>query len=194
MPCDFSLRLVGGGSSRFRSVVRLPFDSGLLDQSRHRMKRPGAARTEKAFEINAPSAIARSVAACCACSAGCVAMIAWEAAAGPTAPPVRASEARPLATRRRSLAAASHCNSRANATSIVGRDFRPNHTEQRAIAAPHAFNGLCDDEGVPLICPTCQVLTPQSVLAGARLLLCMGLFSIFLLGATATRRGCENPA
>jgi len=39
---------------------------------------------------------------------------------------------------------------------------------------------LCDDEGVPLICPTCQVLA-QSVLAGDRLLLCMGLFSIFLV-------------
>jgi hypothetical protein len=32
---------------------------------------------------------------------------------------------------------------------------------------PRAFNGLCDDEGVPLICPTCQVFA-QSVLAGAR--------------------------
>src|SRR6266571_510559 len=47
---------------------------------------------------------------------------------------------------------------------------------------------LADDEGVPLICPTCQVLA-QSVLAGARLLLCMGLFSIFLVGSQ--RRGCE---
>jgi len=41
---------------------------------------------------------------------------------------------------------------------------------------------LCDDEGVQLICPTCQVLA-QSVLTGDRLLLCMGLFSIFWLGA-----------
>jgi len=72
--------------------------------------------------------------------------------------------------------------SRANANSIVGRHFRPNHTEQRAIAGPRAFNGLCDDEGVPLICPTCQVLA-QSVLAGDRMLLCMGLFSIFLVGS-----------
>ena len=45
-----------------------------------------------------------------------------------------------------------------------------------------ASNGLCDDEGVPLICPTCQVLA-QSVPAGDRLLLCMGLFSIFLVGS-----------
>jgi hypothetical protein len=51
---------------------------------RHRMKQPGAARTEKAFKINVPSAIVRSIAPCCACSAGCPAMIAWEAAAGPT--------------------------------------------------------------------------------------------------------------
>src|SRR6266550_3838073 len=90
---------------------------------RHRMKRPSAARTEKAFKT-----------------------------------------------------------SRANANSIVGRHFRPNHTERRAIAGPRALNGLCDDEGVPLICPTCQVLT-QGVLAGDRLLLCMGLFSIFLVGS-----------
>jgi len=33
-----------------------------------------------------------------------------------------------------------------------------------------------------LICPTCQVLA-QSVLTGDRLLLCMGLFSIFLVGS-----------
>src|SRR5712671_5048315 len=83
--------------------------------------------------------------------------------------------------------------SRANANSIVGRDFRPNHTDRRAIAGPRALNGLCDDEGVPLICPTCQVLA-QSVLTGDRRLLCMGLFSIFWLEAKATRRGCENPA
>src|SRR3979409_334784 len=60
--------------------------------------------------------------------------------------------------------------------------FAQNHTERRAIAGPRAFNGLCDDEGVPLICPTCQVFA-QSVLAGDRLLLCMGLFSIFLVGS-----------
>src|ERR1700704_5274761 len=90
---------------------------------RHRMKRPGAPRTEKAFKT-----------------------------------------------------------SRANENSIVGRHFRPNHTEWRAIAGPRALNGLCDDEGVPLICPTCQVWT-QGVLAGDRLLLCMGLFSIFLVGS-----------
>src|ERR1700716_1743516 len=60
--------------------------------------------------------------------------------------------------------------------------FDQNHTEQRAIAGPRAFNGLCDDEGVPLICPTGQVLA-TSGLAGDPLLLCMGLFSIFLVGS-----------
>ncbi len=50
---------------------------------------------------------------------------------------------------------------------------------------PRSFDGLCDDEAVPLICPTCQV-SAQSVGAGDRLLLCMGLFSIFLAGAAAT--------
>jgi len=34
------------------------------------------------------------------------------------------------------------------------RIFAQNRTEQRATAGPRAFNGLCDDEGVPLICPT----------------------------------------
>src|SRR6267154_4440246 len=36
--------------------------------------------------------------------------------------------------------------------------FAQHHTEGRAIAGPRAFSGLCDEEGVPLICPTCQVL------------------------------------
>lgn len=74
----------------------------------HRMKRPGAARPEKAFKINVPSAIVRRVASYCACAAGCPAMIAWEAAAGPTerrqgsrrarpAPPARGLDCAPLA-------------------------------------------------------------------------------------------------
>ena len=47
-----------------------------------------------------------------------------------------------------------------------------------------------------MICPTCQVLA-QSVLAGDRLLLCMGLFSIFLVGsysdAAWLRESCLKP-
>src|SRR5258708_38071511 len=70
------------------------------------------------------------------------------------------------------------------------------HTERRAMAGPRASNGLCDDEAVPLICPTCQVLA-QSILAGDRLLLCMGLFSIFLVGshgdAAWRRESCLKP-
>src|SRR6266404_9317519 len=57
-------------------------------------------------------------------------------------------------------------------------------------------NRLCDNEGVPLICPTCQVLA-QSVLTGDRLLLCMGLFSIFLVGSQSDaawlRESCLKP-
>jgi hypothetical protein len=75
---------------------------------RHRIRGRGAVRTEKAFKINVPSAIVRSIASCCACSAGCLAMIAWEAAAGPTerrqgsrcarpAPPARGLDCAPLA-------------------------------------------------------------------------------------------------
>src|SRR5438105_9790362 len=52
------------------------------------------------------------------------------------------------------------------------------------IAGPRAFNGLCDDEEVPLICPTCQILVQHP--AGDCLLLCMGLFSIFLVGSHCT--------
>src|SRR6267142_3952673 len=55
---------------------------------------------------------------------------------------------------------------------------------------------LRDNEGVPLICPTCQVLA-QSVLTGDRLLLCMGLFSIFLVGSQSDaawlREYCLKP-
>src|SRR6266403_5556917 len=96
---------------------------------RHRMKRPGAARTEKAFKT-----------------------------------------------------------SRANANSIVGRDFRPNYTERRAIAGPRALNGSCDDEGVPLICPTCQVFAQSASVPATGCYLAWGRFRYFWLGATATWR------
>jgi hypothetical protein len=79
--------------------------------------------------------------------------------------------------------------------------FAQHYTERRAMAGSRAFDGrafdgLCDDEGVPLICPTCQVLA-QSVSAGERLLLCMGLSSIFLVGshsdAAWLRESCLKP-
>src|SRR4051794_2378456 len=44
-----------------------------------------------------------------------------------------------------------------------------------------------DGEVVPLICPTCQV-SVQTAGCGGRRLLCMGLFSTFLLGAAAIGR------
>src|SRR5438552_2867260 len=55
-----------------------------------------------------------------------------------------------------------------------------------AIAGPRAFNGSCDGEGVPLICPTCQVLAQTSLPATA-CYLAWGCFRYFWLGATATR-------
>jgi hypothetical protein len=48
-------------------------------------------------------------------------MIAWEAAAGPTAPPARASEAR-----RRQQAAASHCNFKSHCNFNREQGFPPN--------------------------------------------------------------------
>src|SRR5437667_848556 len=65
-----------------------------------------------------------------------------------------------------------------------------------AIVGPRAFSGLCDDEGVPLICPTCQVLA-QSVLAGDRLLTLHGVvFDIFVgshSDAARLRDSCLKP-
>jgi hypothetical protein len=73
---------------------------------------------------------------------------------------------------------------------IIGEAVSPDvPTEQRAVGRPRSFDGLCDEEAVPLICPTCQV-SAQSVGAGDRLLHCMGLFSIFLWREPATRREC----
>ena len=49
---------------------------------------------------------------------------------------------------------------RADATSIVGKDFLPaiaqSHRTARCRAGPRAFCKLRDDGIVPLICPTCQ--------------------------------------
>ncbi len=72
------------------------------------------------------------------------------------------------------------------------RGFACRHPEQPPLRARGRSSGFCDDEAVLLICPTCQV-SAQSVGSGGRLLLCMGLFSIFLAGAAATRRDSETP-
>jgi hypothetical protein len=60
--------------------------------------------------------------------------------------------------------------------SIVGEDVSRNRSDAPAIAGRRAFTTLRDDEEMPLICPTCQGAVSN---AGGRLLLCMGLFSIF---------------
>jgi hypothetical protein len=57
----------------------------------------------------------------------------------------------------------------------VGEDFSRNRTDQPAIAGRRGFKRLRDDEGMPLICPTCQIVF-RSIRADSRLLLCMGLF------------------
>src|SRR6266550_2563751 len=59
---------------------------------------------------------------------------------------------------------------------------------QMQSAGPRAFNGLCDDEGVPLICPTCQVFAQSASVPATACYLAWGRFRYFWLGATATRR------
>jgi hypothetical protein len=72
------------------------------------------------------------------------------------------------ATRRRSFAAA------IPAVSIVGEDLGRNRADAPASwCGATVFTRLRDDEEMPLICPTCQVASPND---GSRLLLCMGLF------------------
>ena len=75
-----------------------------------------------------------------------------------------------------------------------GRGRRPSSgsprpfQKQRAIAGPRAFNGSCDDEGVPLICPTCQVFAQSASVPATGCYLAWGRFRYFWLGATATWR------
>jgi hypothetical protein len=53
-------------------------------------------------------------------------------------------------------------------------------------AAPWASYKLRDDAIVPLICPTCQnVFAGKESMPATTMLLCMGLFSMFWLGASA---------
>src|SRR5712671_3836559 len=77
-------------------------------------------------------------------------------------PRARASEsARGSATREATLRCGEPMQlRRADATSIVGKDFLPaiaqSHRTARCRAGPRAFCKLRDDGIVPLICPTCQ--------------------------------------
>jgi hypothetical protein len=66
-------------------------------------------------------------------------------------------------------------------TSRVGKDFRPSSSRTARCGGPRVLAKLGDDEGMPLICPTCQVW--RQAYAGDGRLLCMGLFSIFLVGS-----------
>jgi hypothetical protein len=45
-----------------------------------------------------------------------------------------------------------------------------------------------DDGVVPLICPTCQMVSQDAQHDGSRRLLCMGLFSVFLLSGHGSFR------
>src|SRR6266700_2912245 len=69
------------------------------------------------------------------------------------------------------------------------------HRTARAIAGPRAFNGLCEDEGMPLICPTCQVLMAQSGPSRQLTGTLHGVVFDILLGEPPRRGGgCGNPA
>jgi len=82
---------------------------------------------------------------------------------------------------------ASRCNFK-----LWVRIFAQNRTEERAIAGPRAFNGLCDDEGVPLICPTCQVFAQSASVPATACYLAWGRFRYFCLGATAAWRFLQS--
>ena len=67
------------------------------------------------------------------------------------------------------------------------KTFCPQSREEPVAGqGPWAFCKLRDDGMVPLICPTCQNVfagLAQSIHAATTVLLCMGLFSIFVLEA-----------
>ncbi|WP_334496876.1 hypothetical protein [Bradyrhizobium sp. AZCC 1678] len=68
----------------------------------------------------------------------------------------------------------------------VWTGFACNRAEEPAVGGAMGFNELRDDAIMLLICPTCQNVFAGFALgihARDHLLLCMGLFSIFWLGA-----------
>src|SRR6266581_5848856 len=58
---------------------------------------------------------------------------------------------------------------------------------QMQSAGPRAFNGLCDDEGMPLIRPTCQVFAQSTSVPATACYFAWGCFRYFWLGAQLRR-------
>ena len=71
--------------------------------------------------------------------------------------------------------------------SIVGKNFSPKVAPNRAL---RAFDGLCDDEAVPLICPTCQVFAQSASLPATACYFAWGCFRYF--GGEPQLRGGEK--
>src|SRR6266576_7124579 len=136
---------------------------------------------DKSFIRGVTAAVVRSVAATAVVllKPGAVFMSIFSLARAPTARAVRQR-------------AGDHSLRRAGATSTVDKEFcgssrrSARHQAGPYQAGPWASCGWRDDGVVPLICPTCQILSqPRRHHASDHLLLCMGLFSIFQLGALA---------
>jgi hypothetical protein len=71
--------------------------------------------------------------------------------------------------------------------SIVGKNFSPKIAPNRAL---RAFDGLCDDEAVPLICPTRQVFAQSASLPATACYFAWGCFRYF--GGEPPLRGGEK--
>jgi hypothetical protein len=73
--------------------------------------------------------------------------------------------------------------------SIVGKNFSPKIVPNRAL---RAFDGLCDDEAVPLICSTRQVFAQSASLPATACYLAWVVFDI-LVGSHSCV-AARNPA
>jgi hypothetical protein len=71
--------------------------------------------------------------------------------------------------------------------SIVGKNFSPKIAPNSAL---RAFDGLCDDEAVPLICPTRQVFAQSASLPATACYFAWGCFRYF--GGEPQLRGGEK--
>jgi hypothetical protein len=70
---------------------------------------------------------------------------------------------------------------------IVGKNFSPKIAPNRVL---RAFDGLCDDEAVPLICPTRQVFAQSASLPATACYFAWGCFRYF--GGEPQLRGGEK--